>query len=113
VYYPAPEVVLEDLKLARVEVCAAALTMDHEAAEESIDWAADLTRRLEVGVYIRSFQLDDRCRATSKTIRDLLEQLDHAVEENQPSHRVRELTFALANACSECREAYLVHDKAN
>jgi len=107
VYYPAPEVVLEDLKLARVEVFSAAIGRDEEAAEESIDWAADLTRRLEVGVYIRQFHLSEECRLCTKTVRDLLEQLDHAVEDGEGDERVRELALAFTNACAECRAHYL------
>jgi len=107
VYYPSPDVVLEELKLARVEVFSAAIAGDHEAAEESIDWAADLTRRLEVGVYIRRFHLDEQCRQRTKHVRDLLEQLDHAIEDGEDKEHVRALAMEVDKACADCRPAYL------
>ncbi len=107
VYYPRAEVALEDLSVAKVEVFSAAIAGDHEAAEESIDWCADLTRRLEVGVYLREFRLSPQRRQVAKTVRDLLEQLDHAIEDGQDQEHVRALALAVTNACTDCRQAFL------
>ena len=107
VYYPRAEAALDDLSIAKVEVFSAAIAGDHEAAEESIDWCADLTRRLEVGVYIREFRLSEQRRQLTKTVRDLLEQLDHAIEDGEDKEHVRGLALAVTNACTDCRQAFL------
>ena len=105
-YYPPPASALEELRIAQVEACSAALTGDHQLAEQCIDWAADLTRRLEVGVYIRHFWLSDDCRQRTKTLRDLLEQLDHAIEDDEDADSIRELALGVSHAYRECRTAY-------
>ena len=95
------------LVVAIIAVYSAAISGDHEAAEQSIDWCADLTRRLEVGVYIREFHLSEERRQRTKSIRDLLEQLDHAIEDGDDKEHVRDLARAVTSACADCRVAYL------
>ncbi|HVX15616.1 MAG TPA: permease [Pirellulales bacterium] len=107
IYYPRPETALADLSNAKIEVYSAAISGDHEAAEQSIDWCADLTRRLEVGVYIREFHLSEQRRQYTKSVRDLLEQLDHAIEEGDDKEQVLALARAVTNACADCRMAFL------
>jgi len=107
IYYPPPEVALKDLSIAKIEVYSAAISGEHEAAEESIDWCADLTRRLEVGVYIREFHLSEQRRQLTKSIRDLLEQLDHAIDEGDDQEQVQTLAMAVTKACADCRMAFL------
>lgn len=107
IYYPDPASTLEELRIARTEVYSAAVSGDHEAAEDSIEWAADLTRRLEVGVYLRRFYLSEECRQQTKLVRDLLEELDHAIEDKADRKTRIALGLAIDRACVDCRPLYL------
>ena len=68
---------------SRVGALSAALSLDHT---ETKDWAErydDWTRKLEVGAYLRQWELSDYHRWKARLLREQLEILEHEVEEGE------------------------------
>jgi len=80
-YYPAPEDLLPDLSTANMECVLSSKNKQWEAAEKWIPFADDLSRRLEVGVFLRNGSVDEFLTAKAKTYRDKLDKLKELVEE--------------------------------
>ena len=80
-YYPAPDDLLPDLSNINTEVVLSAKNQQWETAEKWIPFADDLSRRLEVGVYLREGSVDDFLSAKAKTYREKLDEVKELVEE--------------------------------
>ncbi len=82
-YYPAPDDLLQDLSTVNTECVLSAKNQEWEAAEKWIPYADDLSRRLEVGVFLRNGSVDEFKTAKAKTYRDKLDKLKQFVEERE------------------------------
>ncbi|WP_075082530.1 permease [Mariniblastus fucicola] len=82
-YYPSPEQLLPDLSTINTECVLSAKNQQWEAAEKWIPYADDLSRRLEVGVFLRNGSVDEFKTAKAKTYRDKLDKLKELVEQRE------------------------------
>jgi uncharacterized membrane protein YraQ (UPF0718 family) len=76
-YYPPVNEALEQIENARTEALAAALSGNRKYAERWIPIYSDWVRKLQVGVYLRTWHLSDYQRATARAVEDKLELLEH------------------------------------
>lgn len=79
-YYPAPDEVLEEMRLARTEVLSGAASGDFKRTLHWIPILDEWSRKLEVGYAIRYFQLRPYQQMQAFLLRKKLELLEHAVE---------------------------------
>ncbi len=79
-YYPAPKELLADLIIFNSEAVMTAKQEDWEAAEKWISYSDDLSRRLEVGVFLRNGKIDEFKTTKAKLYRQKLDDLRMAVE---------------------------------
>ena len=79
-YYPAPEEALEQMNTAKVEACSAAMQGDEVETKYWVDIYQDWSRKLEVGAFLRDWQLSDYHRIKTRILRERLELLKHEVE---------------------------------
>jgi uncharacterized protein len=85
-YYPAPEEVLEEMRLAQVEVLSGVTSYDAKRTLRWIPLLEEWSRKLEVGYFIRHFELRPYQQMQAYLMRKKLELLEHAVE-NLPEDR--------------------------
>ena len=97
VYYPAPDQTLEDMRYVKADALSYASSKDVEKAAKSIEAYDDLTRKLQVGYYLRHWQLSEYQQAKARVLRGRLEQLKDILEAKQFA-RVRQATTAVSNA---------------
>ena len=109
VFYPPPAETLEDMKIAQADALSEATARDVENAAKSIARYDDLTRKLQVGYYLRQFALSDFQQARARVLRGRLEQLKDVVEAGQ-FDRVPELRLRVSDAHRRVREAFKTHD---
>lgn len=79
-YYPGPEETLEEIRVARAETLTAAGSGQIEHALHWLGIWDDWSRRLEVGTYIRKFEVRPYQRMQGYLIRKKLELLEHELE---------------------------------
>lgn len=79
-YYPAPSEVLEEMRLARVDVLSGAASRDFERTLHWIPILEEWSRKLEVGSAMRSFELRPYQQMQAHLLRKKLELLEHATE---------------------------------
>ncbi len=79
-YYPAPSEVLEEMRLARVEVLSGASSRDFERTLHWIPILEEWSRKLEVGSAMRCFELRPYQQMQAHLLRKKLELLEHATE---------------------------------
>lgn len=82
-YYPSRSEVLEEIRIARGEALHAALVGDDTHAEYWIDIYQEWTRKLEIGTLLRSGKVSEYQHWKARLVREHLELLKHAVEENE------------------------------
>lgn len=82
-YYPAPKEVLEEMRLARVEVLSGVTSGDYERALHWIPIVEEWSRKLEVGYAMRHFELRPYQQMQAYLLRKKLELLEHASEHTQ------------------------------
>jgi uncharacterized membrane protein YraQ (UPF0718 family) len=78
-YYPAPATALEDLQFVEAEAHGAALAGDQRRTRVWIEAWEDLVRRAEVGVWIRRGRPGPDLATAAGSLRDRIEDLEHAV----------------------------------
>ncbi|MEN0111494.1 MAG: hypothetical protein AAF805_12305, partial [Planctomycetota bacterium] len=105
VYYPDPAETLEDLKMVRADALTYATAQDVENCVRSIERYDDLTRRLQVGHYLRNLELSEFQQAKARVLRGRLEQLKDVVEAGD-FDRVRDLNAFVSAAHRGVREAF-------
>ncbi|MEM6328856.1 MAG: permease [Planctomycetota bacterium] len=105
VFYPPPAQTLEDMRFARGEAGAYASSGDVDNALKSIARYDDLTRRLQVGYYLRHFSIDEFQQARARVLRRRLDELKDAVQRGESS-RVAELNAKVFDAHRRLREAF-------
>jgi uncharacterized membrane protein YraQ (UPF0718 family) len=79
-YYPEANSLLEDLSAINATCVAAARSGDYEVVESTVPYCDDLSRRLEVGVFLRTGSVSEFKRTKAKIYREKLDNLrDHIV----------------------------------
>lgn len=84
-YYPAPGSLLNDLSPVNTNCVLSAKTGDWEAVEKLVVYCDDLSRRLEVGVLLRTGSVSDFKRAKASAYRDKLDELRDDIAAGQTS----------------------------
>ncbi len=79
-YYPAPDDLLADFLSVHTETVLTSKNQDWEAAEKWIAYSDDLSRRLEVGVFLRQGSIDEFMSTKAKIYREKLDALRESVE---------------------------------
>ncbi len=92
VYYPPVNEALDEMTAFNVEAVGAARAENWEGALKWIQFLEDLSRRLEVGSFIRSGELSEYHRTKARIYRESLELLKHEVED-QDAERAGELAL--------------------
>jgi uncharacterized membrane protein YraQ (UPF0718 family) len=82
-FYPAPDDCLEAMTDSRVEALSAALTMNHAETKYWSERYDDWTRKLEVGTWMRNWELSDYHRWKARVVREHLEMLEHEVQDGE------------------------------
>jgi hypothetical protein len=96
IYYPPPAETLEQMKHANLDVSEANLGR-WDLAIRGIEAQTSWSRSLEVGTFIRTGKLSEYHRIKAQILRDRLEHLRHAVEDQDPvevKRLVRECSIA-------------------
>ncbi len=104
-YYPEPNELLEDMKAINTDVVLDSKTEKWDAAEKWIVYADDLSRRLEVGVFLRNGSVDEFKSAKAKIYRDKLDLLKDAVCERNTTD-VEKLAMDVSKAYTRMSEAF-------
>lgn len=105
VFYPPPADTLEDMKMIRAEALTYANSKDVDNAVKSIALYDDLTRKLQVGYYLRNLELNEFQQARARALLGRLEQLKDVVEAGE-FDRVPELNARVSDAHSRLREVF-------
>jgi uncharacterized membrane protein YraQ (UPF0718 family) len=106
-YYPPPETVFKELASVRTEAISMAVQTKPQplVVEHWIGVWDDWTRRLEVGVYLRTGKVTDYQQIKSRILRNKLEDLKHAVQEND-KEEIRAAATAADLAYTRMKKAY-------
>ncbi len=104
-YYPDPEECLEEIFVVKAEVLAAARSGDKEHALYWLPIWEDWNRRLQVGLYLRQGHLSDYHKMKARIVRDELEFLEHALEE-EDTEAILKHSIAVNRAQSRLAKAY-------
>ncbi|MEM9352311.1 MAG: permease [Planctomycetota bacterium] len=105
IFYPAPEETLEEMRYVRADLWSYAASKDVENTGRCIQRYDDLTRRLQVGYYLRTLTLTEFQQSKARVLRGRLEQLKDVVEAGE-FDRVRELNTRVSDAHQRVREAF-------
>lgn len=113
-YYPTPDVIFDDLRILKTEV-GTYLTSGHtEVCKRKLRRMDDLSRRLEVGVWLRHGTIDPEARAASEKFRLTMERLYDRINSadfDPKNERERWHTFEnefrdLTDEFYRCKNAY-------
>ena len=97
IYYPAPKVLLRDLSAVNTDAVISAKTLQWESADKWIRYCDDLSRRLEVGVYLRNGSIGEFQSTKAKIYREKLDELRMVVDTRDKS-RAEETAMDVAKA---------------
>jgi len=96
-YYPAPKDILPDLYAVNTEAVLCAKTKDWIAAEKWIAFSDDLSRRVEVGVYLRQGSVSEFKTGKARFYREKLDKLKMAVDTRDETN-ISEIAMDVSNA---------------
>ena len=96
-YYPAPEDLLGDLSMFNAEAVVCSKTKNWEAAEKWIAYSDDMSRRLEVGVFLREGTVGEFQSGKAQNYREHLDRLKEAVE-SRNDKSVEKLAMEVSSA---------------
>ena len=99
IYYPEPNSLLKDLSPFNDNCVLAARTNDWEGVEKWVPFCDDLSRRLEVGVFLREGSVSDFKRAKAKVYREKLNELRDNIAAGQ--------TTGIKEQAMDLRKTYL------
>jgi hypothetical protein len=105
-YYPPADEVFEEMRIARGEALGAALAGN---VKECDHWMAvwdEWTRKLEVGVYLRTWGVSPYQHIKARILREKMEMLRHEVEEGDKA-AIRQMIGQVEKAHRRMREAFL------
>ena len=80
-YYPPPKQLMPDLFAIHTECVIAAKTKDWEGVRKWVPICDDLSRRLEVGIFLREGKVSEFCSANAENYRETLDEMRDAMEE--------------------------------
>lgn len=87
-YYPAPDQVIQDLYALNTECVISAKTKDWEAVRKWVPVCDDLSRRLEVGIYIREGKVSEFCSTNAQIYREKLDEMRDSIDLQQPNETI-------------------------
>ncbi|QDU38000.1 putative permease [Maioricimonas rarisocia] len=105
-YYPPPAEVLEEMNVVKAEALGSALSEDASHATYWIEVYDDWSRKLEVGAFLRDWQLSDYHRMKARILREQLELLEHEIE-HQDHEEVQRLVAKVSRSQSRLKTAFL------
>lgn len=105
VYYPTPQNAFSEIVRVRVEAITAARTGNKEEAIRQIERWDLLTRKLQVGVFIRTGTMNEAAGKATEDLRERLEDLRDALLANEPA-KAKQLLPAVEDAYRKCRDCY-------
>jgi uncharacterized protein len=111
-YYPAPKEAFAEITKVRVEAMYAVQAGHKDDAIRHLQQWDLLTRKVQVGVFIRTGQMAPGATKATEDLRERLEDVRDAVLANRLSE-ARELLPRIEEAHRECRRAYQVGAPAN
>ncbi len=111
-YYPSPDECLEEIFIIKGEVLSAALSNNVDHALYWLPIWEDWNRRLQVGVYLREMSLSDYHRMKARVVRDHLELLEHALED-EDREEISQYSRELARAYARLTTAYMSVQKGD
>ena len=109
VYYPPTSDTLQDMAMVKANYFVAIQTGEAAEAIKEIEVYDNLTRKLQVGHFLRHGELDEFQRTKAKVLRGRLEQLKDLVEDGN-FEEAREMSIRVSNAHRRCREAFDVEN---
>ena len=104
-YYPDPNETLEEMQIVHAEALSAAISGDFNHSCYWIERFDDWSRRLEVGTYLRDWQLSDYHRMKGQLLRQNLELLEHEIRD-QDREAAGKLAIATSISFTRLRRAY-------
>ncbi len=104
-FYPEKSEVFEEMSIAQAEAISAARGGDHAHAVFWIERWDEWTRKLQVGVFLREFELSAYHRMKARVLREKLELLKHEVEDGD-REAAKEVSTQVATAYRRMRAAY-------
>ena len=105
IYYPPPAETLTDMKFVRAEAISAVAARDKLTATKHLERYDELTRRLQVGYYLRRGTLTEFQRAKIRVLRGHLERCKDTTEAGE-FDEAREMSYPIFLAHTRCREAF-------
>lgn len=105
-YYPPPDEVVEEMRIAKAEALGSALSGDAVHSKYWIEICDDWSRKLEVGTFLRDWKLSEYHRMKARIYREQLELLEHEFEDNEPEE-VRRLVAKIGRTQIRLTAAYL------
>jgi len=106
IYYPAPDKAFEEIVMVRTEAIAAVRTGNKEEAIRQIQHWDLLTRKLQVGVFIRTGRMDEEVGKVTEDLREELEAIRDSILAGDLKSAKDGLP-KLEEVYRRCREAYL------
>ncbi len=104
-YYPPPQEIFEELRIAKGEALSAAMSGEEEHALQWIEICDDWTRKLQVGVYLRRGKLSAYHRMKAYVVREKLEVLEHEVKDRDMAE-IQRLATDVNRAFTRLRIAF-------
>lgn len=105
VYYPPTSETLEDMAMVKANYLVAVQTGDAFEAVKEIEVYDNLTRKLQVGHFLRNWELDEFQQTKAKVLRGRLEELKDLVEAGNFDD-AKKMSFRVSSAHRRCRDAF-------
>ena len=105
IYYPAPEEAFAEIVRVRAEAVVAVNTGHKEEAIRQIQHWDLLTRKLQVGVFIRTGRMDPEATQATEDLRERLEELRDALLGNNLAE-AKEMLPKVEKEYRHCRSSY-------
>ena len=105
IYYPQANSLLGDLSSVNTLCVSSAMSGDFEIVTSTVPFCEDLSRRLEVGVFLRKGKLTEFQRAKAKKYREKLDTLRDEVEAG-PTRNIKILAMDVQNSYLQMSKAF-------
>lgn len=106
IYYPDVRQGFEEITRVRADAIAAVRTGKKEEAIRQLELWDLLTRKVQVGVFLRTGRLDPETARVTDALREHIEQIRDALIANDPE-RAKSLLRTLEEVYRECRNHYM------
>jgi uncharacterized membrane protein YraQ (UPF0718 family) len=105
IYYPPPDQVLTELLQLRADVIIGIRTGRGQAEIRDLEHMDDLTRKLQVGSFIRSFRLNSDAGRKADELRDTIEEIRDLLLAGKPGEAKAKLD-EFEHRYQQCRDAF-------